>query len=224
MLDPRLLRSFVAIADTGSFTQAAERLNMTQSTISQQLARLEEAVGRGLIDRVARPVRATASGERLLGYARRILTLQQEAETMLGDSAGTASIRIGVPDDIVTGNMAQVFAGFTRQHREVRLDVVAGLSRELTRRYRAGEFDIVIVKEPSASADHRASYPEAMAWFESTEAPESWPEPLPLVTFPPGGLYRDAMFERIERERHPHLMPSAASASDANRAHRVRPV
>ncbi len=202
MLDPRLLRSFVAIAETGSFTQAAERLNMTQSTISQQLARLEEAVGRGLIDRVARPVRATASGERLLGYARRILTLQQEAETMLGDSAGTASIRIGVPEDIVTGNMAQVFAGFTRQHREVRLDVVAGLSRELTRRYRAGEFDIVIVKEPSASADHRASYPEAMAWFESTDAPEAWPEPLPLVTFPPGGLYRDAMFERIERERH----------------------
>jgi len=202
MLDPRLLRSFVAIADTGSFTQAAERLNMTQSTISQQLARLEEAVGRGLIDRVARPVRATASGERLLGYARRILTLQQEAETMLGDSAGTASIRIGVPDDIVTGNMAQVFASFTRQHREVRLDVVAGLSRELTRRYRAGEFDVVIVKEPSASSDHRASYPEAMAWFESIDAPESWPEPLPLVTFPPGGLYRDAMFERIERERH----------------------
>lgn len=202
MLAPRLLRSFVAIADTGSFTQAAERLNMTQSTISQQLARLEEAVGRGLIDRVARPVRATASGERLLGYARRILTLQQEAETMLGDSAGTASIRIGVPDDIVTGNMAQVFAGVTRQHREVRLDVVAGLSRELTRRYRAGEFDIVIVKEPSASSDHRASYPEAMAWFESIDAPERWPEPLPLVTFPPGGLYRDAMFERIERERH----------------------
>ena len=78
--------------------------------------------------------------------------------------------------------MAEVFACFTRQHREVRLDVVAGLSRELTRRYRAGEFDIVIVKEPSVSSDHRASYPEAMAWFESAEAPESWPEPLPLVT------------------------------------------
>ena len=98
--------------------------------------------------------------------------------------------------------MAQVFAGFTRQHREIRLDIVAGLSRELTRRYRAGEFDIVIVKEPSASSDHRASYPEAMAWFESADAPDAWPEPLPLVTFPPGGLYRDAMFERIERERH----------------------
>ena len=74
MPDPRLLRSFAALADTGSFPQAAERLNMTRSTISQQLARLEEA------------------------------------EAMLGDSAGTASIRIGMPDGIVTGNMARAAA------------------------------------------------------------------------------------------------------------------
>lgn len=201
MLDPRLLRSFAAIADTGSFTQAAERLNMTQSTISQQLARLEEAVSLELIDRVARPVRPTASGERLLGYARRILALQQEAETMLGDPAGTASVRIGVPEDIVTGTMAKVFANFTRQHREIRLDVFAGLSRDLTKRYRAGELDIAVVKEASASADHRATFPEPMAWFESADAPATWPDPLPLVAFPPGGLYREAMFERIERER-----------------------
>jgi DNA-binding transcriptional LysR family regulator len=201
MLDPRLLRSFVAIADTGSFTQAADRLNMTQSTISQQLARLEEAVGLELIDRVARPVRPTASGERLLGYARRILALQQEAQTILGDPAGTASVRIGVPEDIVTGTMAKIFASFTRQHREIRLDVFAGLSRDLTRRYRAGELDIAVVKEASASADHRATFPEPMAWFESADAPATWPDPLPLVAFPPGGLYREAMFERIERER-----------------------
>lgn len=201
MLDPRLLRSFVAIADAGSFTQAAERLNMTQSTISQQLARLEAAVGIALIDRIARPVQPTASGERLLGYARRILSLQHEAQSMLADPAGTASIRIGVPEDIVTGAMAKVFAGFTSQHREIRLDVVAGLSRDLTRRYRAGEFDIVVVKEASASSDHQATFPEPIAWFESADAPEAWPDPLPLVTFPPGGLYRDAMFERIERER-----------------------
>ncbi len=201
MLDPRLLRSFAAIADTGSFTQAAERLNMTQSTISQQLARLEEAVGLELIDRVARPVRPTASGERLLGYARRILALQQEAEAMLGDPAGTASVRIGVPEDIVTDAMAKVFASFARQHREIRLDVFAGLSRDLTKRYRAGELDITVVKEAAASSDHRATFPEAMAWFESLDAPATWPDPLPLVAFPPGGLYREAMFERIERER-----------------------
>jgi DNA-binding transcriptional LysR family regulator len=200
MLDPRLLRSLIAIADARSFVQAAERLNMTQSTISQQLARLEDAVGQTLIDRAARPVAPTAAGERLLGYARRILALHQEAETVLGDPAGTTSIRIGVPEDIASAAMAKVFGDFAKRHREIRLDVTAGLSRDLTRRYRSGEFDIVVVKEAEASADRRASFPEAMVWFESANTQGKWSDPIPLVAFPPGGLYREAMFERIERE------------------------
>ncbi|MEW6634206.1 MAG: LysR family transcriptional regulator [Pseudomonadota bacterium] len=201
MLDPRLLRAFVTIADAGSFTQAAERLHMTQSTISQQLARLEDAVGHGLIDRFARPIRPTTAGERLLGYARRILDLQQEAETALGDPAGTTPVRIGVPEDIVNAEMAGVFGDFAKHHREIRLDVTTGLSRDLTRRYRGGEFDIVVVKEAAAEPDCRASFPEAMAWFESADSGSEWPDPMPLVAFPPGGLYRDTMFERIEREQ-----------------------
>lgn len=212
MLDPRLLRAFATIAETGSFTHAADRLNMTQSTVSQQLARLEETVGRALIDRATRPVRPTASGERLLGYARRILDLQREAETVLGDPAGTAAIRIGVPEDIVTRAMARVFHEFAGQHRETRLDVTAGLSPDLTRRYRAGELDIVVVKEPAADTDCRASFPEAMAWFEGADAPGMWPDPLPLVAFPPGGLYRAAMFERIEREGRRWYVAFSASS------------
>lgn len=201
MLDPRLLRAFVAIAETGSFTEAAERLHTTQSTISQQLGRLEQAVGRELIDRAARPVRPTGVGERLLGYARRILSLQREAQALLSDAAGTATIRIGVPEDIVSGPMAQAFAAFLKQHRDVRLDVTAGLSRDLTKRYRAGELDIVVIKEPAAGADHRAAFPEPMSWFQSAESNGEWPDPVALVTFPPGALYRDAMFERIESQR-----------------------
>ncbi len=201
MFDPRLLRAFATIVDAGSFTLAAERLHMTQSTISQQLARLEEAVGLVLVDRGKRPVELTAAGERLLGYANRILTLQEEAKSALGDPAGTASIRIGVPEDIVSTAMAEMFSDFARHHREIRLDVTAGLSRDLARRYRAGEFDIVIVKEVEAGPDCRATFPEAMAWFESATARLEWPNPVPLVAFPPGGLYRETMFERIERER-----------------------
>jgi len=201
MLNPRLLRAFTAIVDAGSFTLAAERLHMTQSTISQQLARLEEAVGSTLIDRAARPVEPTTAGERLLGYARRILALQREAESALNDPAGTVSIRIGVPEDIVSAAMASVFRDFARRHREIQLDVTAGLSRDLTSRYRAGEFDIIIVKETEAEPDCRATFPETMAWFESAETPEEWANPIPLVSFPPGGLYRETMFERIEREQ-----------------------
>ncbi|WP_395403033.1 LysR family transcriptional regulator [Pseudoduganella sp. UC29_106] len=201
MLDPRLLRSFIAIVDAGGFTLAAERLNMTQSTISQQLARLEDAVGAALLDRAARPVKTTVAGERLLGYARRILALQQEAESALGDPSGTATIRIGVPEDIVSSTMAKAFHDFAGSHREIHLDVTAGLSRDLSARYRAGEFDIVIVKEPAAGPDCRATFPEPLAWFESADAPDEWPNPIPLVAFPPGGLYREAMFERIEQEQ-----------------------
>ena len=200
MLDPRLLRAFSTIVDAGSFTLAADRLHMTQSTISQQLARLEETVGSMLVDRAARPVEPTLAGERLLGYARRILALQQEAEAALRDPAGTTSIRIGVPEYIVSAAMAKVFNDFAQRHRGTQLDVTAGLSRDLTRRYRAGDFDIAVVKEPEAEPDSRATFPETMAWFESADAPARWPNPIPLVTFPPGGLYREAMFERIEGE------------------------
>jgi len=126
MFDPRLLRSFIAVVDAGSFTLAAERLNSTQSTISQQLARLEEATGAILIERSARPVLPTAVGERLLGYARRLLALQQEAQAALGDTAGVASIRIGVPEDIMNPAMAGVFADFAAGHPGIRLDVVSG--------------------------------------------------------------------------------------------------
>lgn len=201
MLDPRLLRTFVAIVDHGSFTNAATALNMTQSTISQQLARLEDAVGQSLVDRGARPVLPTPAGERLLGHARRILALQIEAVELLADPAGTHAVRIGVAEDILTPAMAGVFAGFSEGHRDIRMDVTTGLSRNLARRYRSGEFDIIVVKETKAGGDCRASFIEPMAWFESASAARDWPDPIPLVAFPPGGLYRDEMFERIERER-----------------------
>ncbi|MBT0782828.1 LysR family transcriptional regulator [Paracoccus sp. pheM1] len=201
MLDPRLLRAFVAIVDSGSFTRAAERLHMTQSTISQQLARLEDAAGHALIDRAARPVLPTPQGERLLGYARRILALQQEAAAALGDPSGTSSIRLGLPEDIFNPEMCGIFRDFTRQFPQIRLDVTVGLSRELMRRYRAAELDIVVVKEPAPESDCRAHFTEAMAWFESALLPRDWQDPVPLVVFPPGGLYRDAMFARIEREQ-----------------------
>ncbi|WLR91976.1 LysR family transcriptional regulator [Shinella zoogloeoides] len=201
MLDPRLLRAFVAIADAGSFTAAADRLHMTQSTMSQQIARLEEAIGRELVDRAARPVRLTVTGERLLGHARRILSLQNEALTLMAETSGTTSVRIGMPDDIATPEMAVAFAAFTKRHKEARLDVTTGLRADLTRRYRSGELDIVVLKEDKPSPDSWASHEEPIAWFTAQDAAGTLPDPVPLVTFPPGGLYRDAMFERLERER-----------------------
>ncbi|PZM02269.1 LysR family transcriptional regulator, partial [Acinetobacter nosocomialis] len=147
------------------------------------------------------PLQLTASGEYLIGYAQRILTLQQEAEAVLKDPAGSIPIRIGLPEDMMSTVMAEIFGMFAQAHRSIRLDVTSGLSRNLTERYRNGELDIVIVKEPAASADCYASFPEEMAWFESENTITSITDPIRLVTFPQGGLYRDEMFETLERER-----------------------
>lgn len=199
MLDPRLLRAFIAVVDDAGFTRAAERLNMTQSTISQQIARLEDQLGRPLIDREARPLRMTQAGERLAGYARRILALQHEAGLALHEPSGSVPIRIGLAEDMLTPEMARLFAGFAALHRHVQLDVTSGLSLALKARFRSGEFDIVIVKETAGDADCRMCFPEPIGWFEAADA-EEWPAPLPLVTFPPGGLYRDQMFARALSE------------------------
>lgn len=200
MFDPRLLRSLVAIADSGNFTHAAERLNMTQSTISQQIGRLEAMAGHRLVDRSARPVCLTAMGERLIGHARRILLLNEDAALLLRDPAGTAAISIGLPEDLATGAMAEAFAGFARAHRHIRLDATTGLSRDLAQRYRQGEFDIVIVKEAVAGPDCRASFAEPLGWFTAAESGAVDEEALPLVCFPAGGLYREAMFAQLEQE------------------------
>ncbi len=200
MFDSKLLRTFVAVADAASFTGAAERLHSTQSTVSQHIGRLEASIGQSLIDRTSRPIAVSPAGERLLGYARRLLALQEEAQALLADPSGTGTIRIGVPDDMVTATMSACFARFAERHRDLRLDVTTGLSRDLKRRFRGGEFDIVIVKEAVTDGDARASFAEPLGWFEAGGS-RVWQDPVPLVTFPPGGLYRDIMIDRIERER-----------------------
>lgn len=201
MLDPRLLRTFVAVVDAASFTTAADRLNSTQSTVSQQLGRLEAAVGHVLVDRSARPILPTPAGERLLGYARRLPMLQDEARQLLADPSGTSTTRIGVPDDIVTRAMSERFADFARRHREIRLYVTTGLSRDLKRRFRDGEFDIAVVKAPTSDGDARSVRPEPLSWFEATDCDHRSSDPLPLVAFPAGGLYRDVMVDRLEANR-----------------------
>ncbi len=198
VFDPRLIEAFVAVADAGSFTGAAGRLGSTQSTVSQQIGRLEGKVRKPLLDRTARPVKLTPAGERLIGYARRILALQSEAAALVADPSGSRTLQVGLPDDLMTAAMGDGFARFAARHPDIRLDVTTGLSRDLSRRYRDGEFDLVIVKESRAQADARASFSEPLAWIESANQTLPWSDPIPLVAFPPAGLYRDQMIEQIE--------------------------
>src|SRR5690606_23053352 len=99
MLDLELLRSFVSVVDAGGFTRASERVHRTQSTVSQQIKRLEDDFGRVLLNRNARTVTPTEDGERLLSYARRILSLAEEARDVLARPSSEGAVRLGIPED-----------------------------------------------------------------------------------------------------------------------------
>jgi DNA-binding transcriptional LysR family regulator len=198
MLDPLLLKSFVAVIESGSFTRAGERVHLSQSTVSQQLRRLEEQLGCALIDRSGRYMVATDDGERLLGYARRLLGLMEEAVEQLREGQVEGELRIGVPEDFASDRLTPALAAFARAHPAIRLEVTSGLSNTLWQQFLAGDYELVLVKQRPGHAPGRATWPEPLAWLDSREAPTHARDPLPLVLFPPGGLYRDEMIHSLE--------------------------
>ena len=122
-LDIDLLRCFVTIADAGSFTRAGEQLGRTQSTVSLQIKRLEEQLGRAIFERSPRSLRLTADGERLLGTARKLLNLNDRAVAELFEPDIAGGVRLGVPEDFATAHLPAVLAQFTRSHPLVELEV-----------------------------------------------------------------------------------------------------
>ena len=149
-LDPDLLRAFVIIADTRSFTRAAERLLRTQPAISLQMKRLEEAVGRSLLKRNPRLVRLTPAGEVLLDYARRILALNDDLLARVKEPDLVGTVRLGTPEDFATMHLSGVLARFSQAYPGVALEVTCDLTLNLIERFRQGSFDLaLIMREPS---------------------------------------------------------------------------
>src|SRR5471032_3239619 len=142
MLDLELLRSFVSVVDAGGFTRAGERVHRTQSTVSQQIRRLEEDVGQPLLNLTARDVTPTEAGERLLSYARRLLSLAEEARDVMAQPGHEGAVRLGIPEDFAAYRLAKLLATFSRSHSGLRLDVQADQSVNLRRELERGELDL----------------------------------------------------------------------------------
>ena len=165
---------------------------------SQQIRRLEDAVACQLLDRDQRHVVPTAEGERLLAYARRILALHEEAADVLINQQSDGVLRLGVPEDFAAERLMPLLSAFVVAYPRVRLEVTSGLGPELQRQYRAGEFDVLLVKQMGDSDDCVASWPEPLCWVDSRSMPSIGRDPLPLVAFPVGGLYRNEMLHHLE--------------------------
>lgn len=219
-LDIVLLRAFVAVADAGGFTAAGTRLHRTQSTVSQQIRKLEEQVGRRLFERTARSLELTEDGERLLGHARRILALSSEAAGLFAGPT-TEVVRIGVPEDYAVDHLPLLLGRFTQARPEVRLHVECDLSVRLMDALDAGDMDLVLVKQFHDDRPALAEWTEPLHWYGGSGAPP--PDgAVPLVVFPQGCVYRNLAVHELEKAGLPwrvvYSSPSLAGVQAAVRA------
>lgn len=144
-LDLDQIRTFLAIVDTGSFTRAAEEVFKTQSAVSMQMRKLEERLGASLFERSGRSVKLTEEGERLLGYARRLLSLSVEALTAFDEDSIEGFVRIGLPDDYAERILPEIMARFSRSNPRVELQIACEPSVNLTEHIDKGHLDVALV-------------------------------------------------------------------------------
>lgn len=220
-LDSLQLKSFIAIADTGTFSAAAKTVGRTQSALTLQIQKLEGDLGCQLFDRSARRVSLTEQGELFLGYARKIIQLQWEAFSKLKEPDIEGEIRLGTPEDFATHYLPNVLASFRKQHPRVQLNVSCDLTLNLMKGFERGEFDIVLVKrDPQSTRGGTKVWREPLVWA----AAEQWqPEkPLSLVLSPKPCIYRAralAALDRAHKAWHlTYVSPSLAGTIAAVRA------
>jgi DNA-binding transcriptional LysR family regulator len=200
VFDLDLLKSFVSVVDAGGFTRAGERVNRTQSTVSQQIRKLEDAIGRPLLtrQRAGKGVMPTEEGEILLTYARRLLAIAAEAQDVLFQPGPVSVTRLAVPEDFAGRRLTDLLAGFARQHPRFRLDTISGLSADLQAALDAGEIDLALIKREPGDGPSLASWPERLVWVAGKEM-QLDQDPVPLAVFPQRCLYRSRAIAALER-------------------------
>lgn len=225
-LEPELLRAFVAVVDGGGFTRAGRRLHRSQSTVSQQIKRLEERLETPLLARTTRGVALTERGELLLGYARRLLALNEEALAALEETRLRGGVRLGTAQEVADGGLADLLAHFTRLHPEVQLEVRVDANLKLREEVARGELDLaVIFQEPGQEDEGGVGYEliERLrrVWVAGTE-PVEGRTPLPLVLANGPCIFRNAVLGALDREGLPWRIalatPSLAGLRAALRA------
>jgi DNA-binding transcriptional LysR family regulator len=198
MLDLDLLRSFVSVVDTGGFTSAGERVHRTQSTVSQQIKRLEESLGYPLLHRDGKQATPTEQGERLVSYARRLLALEQEARDVVARPDSEGVVRLGLPEDFTAYRLTELLSDFARSRPGLRLDVRSGLSVQSRRAIERGELDLALYKRDIGESGGIAAWPERLHWVTSRRHPVAHDGGVPLAVFEQGCLYRNRAIHALE--------------------------
>jgi len=195
VLEPELLQTFIAIAETGRFTEAAKRVGRTQSAVSMQIKRLEETIGRPLFVRDGRSVKLSSDGELLLGHARRVLRAHEEALAAFHPSQLAGAVTIGTPDEYAVAFLPTILRSFAETHPQVLVNVVCEPTRSLMPKLDMDEIDIILFTEGGeVDRDDGKGDPillrEPVVWAASAEHGVYRDDPVPLALFQPGCRFR----------------------------------
>src|SRR5215470_1087698 len=168
LIDVDQLRTFIAIAETGSFTKAAEFVHKTQSAVSMQMKRLEERLDRPIFARDGRASKLTEDGERLLDYARRIVKLNVEALAAFSSAELSGRVRLGVPDDYADRYLPEIMARFSRAYPGVELTVLCEPSADLLELIDSNELDLAIITNVEGQRPAETFRGERLLWVTSS--------------------------------------------------------
>jgi len=168
-LDLALLQAFSAVVDSGSFTRAAQYWCRTQSAVSMQLRKLEDLTGHQLLHRDSRNIKLTEEGEVLLGYARRMIRLNEEALVALDQPHAQGHVRLGMPDDYAHQFLPGVLAHFAHAYPRVQLEVIGALSGDLLNRVEAGELDVALITRQPKRRRGQVLRTEHLVWTGSRQ-------------------------------------------------------
>ncbi|SDE34179.1 DNA-binding transcriptional regulator, LysR family [Bradyrhizobium brasilense] len=202
ILDPDLLQAFVAVAEHRSFTRAASALNRTQSAVSMQVKRLEERLQAELFHRSTSSVDLSAAGEGLLGYARRILSLNAEAVGRVREHGTDGRVRLGVMDDYGTMIVPPLLKDFIASYPLIHVEMETGLTSTMTDRL--GEaYDLVIAMHPEGRGEGELLRTEQAVWAASAAHRVEELDPLPVALYPQGCLFRSWAMQALDQANRP---------------------
>ncbi len=202
MFDTVLLRSLLAVADTGGFTRAAQRLHLTQSAISAHIRRLEREAGQKLLERTTRSVSLTPAGARLAGYARTILALHDDARASLGAGRRVSgTVYVGLSEEMVKAPIIDCMRRFSVAHPDAEVSLTVGLTGELLSLVHSGGLDIVLGSRCSDEERGEVLWSEPLVWARGSIAlgSDEVTTPVPLAVFSDQCPYRAAAIEALVR-------------------------
>lgn len=198
--DLRLLRMFIAVAETGAVSKAAERLARTQAAVSMQLQRIEQALDAELVLRSPRGVSLTDRGEQFLAYARKMVALTHNMQRSLSDKTLAGRVRIGMFEDLAVTRLPAAIAQFRRHHPSVEIELFSSYSQELARSLKEGRSDIVIADPARFDIPPSSSISRQLVWCTSRMMEFVEDAPIPVILFDTSCSWQDRMIASLAEE------------------------